>query len=339
MPTDNTDLSDSRPRIVVVGSANTDLVVRIATLPRPGETVLGGAFSQVGGGKGANQAVAAARAGGEVTFVAKVGDDAYGQAAISSYEAEGIVTTHVTTAPGVASGVALILIDAEGENSIAVASGANSKLAPSDIDAAAEVIAAADIVLVQLEIPLATVRRVVEIASGAGRPVILNPAPACTLDDDLLRQLSLITPNESEASLLTGLDVKDTGIAATAAAQLIGRGAAAAIVTLGKEGSLVLDSGSPTPQHVPSHTVTAIDTVAAGDVFNGALAVALAEGRSLTDAAAFATAAAAIAVTREGAQASAPYRDEIEALLGGRPPRSGGLAVPKPLSEGGARAE
>lgn len=323
MSTDNTDLSDSRPRIVVVGSANTDLVVRLATLPRPGETVLGGAFSQVGGGKGANQAVAAARAGGEVTFVAKVGDDAYGQAAISSYEAEGIVTTHVTTAPGVASGVALILIDAEGENSIAVASGANSELAPADIDAAADAMSSADIVLVQLEIPLATVRRVVEIASGAGRRVVLNPAPACELDDDLLRQLSLITPNESEASLLTGLDIKDTGIAATAAAQLIDRGAAAAIVTLGKEGSLVLDAGSPTPtpQQVPSHTVTAIDTVAAGDVFNGALAVALAEGRPLPDAAAFATAAAAISVTREGAQASAPHREEIEAMLGGRPPR------------------
>ena len=316
-------MAERPPRIVVVGSANTDLVVRLATLPKPGETLLGGEFSQVGGGKGANQAVAAARAGGEVTFVAKVGDDAYGQAARRSYEAEGIITDHVTTAPGVASGVALILIDADGENSIAVASGANSHLSPADIDAAADAIAAADIVLVQLEIPLATVRRVVEIARTDGRRVILNPAPACDLDDDLLSHVHVITPNESEASLLTGLDVADTGSAATAAARLIDRGATAAIVTLGKEGSLVLDSGSPTPtpQHVPGHTVTAIDTVAAGDVFNGALAVALAEGRSLTDAAAFATAAAAIAVTRPGAQASAPYRDEIEAVLSGRPPR------------------
>lgn len=316
-------MAHTPPRIVVIGSANTDLVVRIAALPKPGETVLGGEFAQVGGGKGANQAVAAARAGGEVTFVAKVGDDAFGQAAIRSYEAEGIGTAHVTTAPGVASGVALILIDAEGENSIAVASGANSHLTPADINAAAEVIAAADIVLVQLEIPLATVRRVVEIARGAGRRVILNPAPACELDDNLLHNLYLITPNESEASLLTGLDVVDICSATTAAANLIQRGASAALVTLGREGCLLLEPGSPTPtpQHVPSHTVTAIDTVAAGDVFNGALAVALGEGDSLAAAAAFATAAAAIAVTRPGAQASAPYREEIQAMLGGRPPR------------------
>ena len=311
----STRSSAEGPRIVVVGSVNTDLVMRTAVLPKPGETVLGGTFSQVGGGKGANQAVAAARAGGHVTFVAKVGDDDFGEAAIRSYEAEGIVTDHVRRAAGVASGVALILIDAHGENSIAVASGANSLLTPADIDAAADAIAAADMVIVQLEIPLSAVRRVVEIARGAGRPVILNPAPACQLDDELLARLHLITPNESEAGLLTGLDVKNRDIAA-AASQLIARGAAAAIITLGSNGCVVLDAASAAePRHIPSRPVTAVDTVAAGDVFNGALAVALAEGQSLPDAASFATAAAAIAVTRPGAQSSAPHRSEIEALL------------------------
>ncbi len=312
----STRSSAEGPRIVVVGSANTDLVMRTAVLPKPGETVLGGAFSQVGGGKGANQAVAAARAGGHVTFVAKVGDDDFGEAAIRSYEAEGIVTDHVRRAAGVASGVAVILIDAQGENSIAVASGANSLLTPADIDAAADAIAAADMVIVQLEIPLPAVRRVVEIASGAGRPVILNPAPACPLDDDLLARLHLITPNESEAGLLTGHDVKNQDTAAAAASQLIARGAAAAIITLGSDGCVVLDAASAAePRHIPSRPVAAVDTVAAGDVFNGALAVALAEGQSLPDAASFATAAAAIAVTRPGAQSSAPHRSEIEALL------------------------
>jgi ribokinase len=305
-----------RPRIVVVGSANTDLVVRTAHLPQPGETVLGGTFAQVGGGKGANQAVAAARAGGQVTLLAKLGDDDLADAALRSYQAEGIDTTHITRAAGVASGVALILIDAAGENAIAVASGANSLLAPADIDAAADAIRQADVVLIQLEIPLETVRYAIEVAASAGRPVILNPAPAQPLDTELLAHVRLITPNETEASMLTGQPVIDADSAARAAARLVDLGVGLAIVTLGRGGCLVF---APTtaigPRHLPGHQVTAIDTVAAGDVFNGTLAVALAEGRSLHDAAAFANAAAAISVTRQGAQTSAPTRSEIEAML------------------------
>jgi len=311
------------PRIVVIGSANTDLVVRVASLPRPGETVLGGAFSKVGGGKGANQAVAAARAGGQVAFVARVGDDDLGEAAITSYEAEGIDTQQVTQSPGTASGVALILIDAAGENAIAVASGANSSLSPADIDAATAVIHAADIVLVQLEIPLDAVQRAVDLAAAAGRRVILNPAPAQPLSDELLARLAVLTPNETEAALLTGIEVHDVESAREAANCLLARGVPAVIITLGSRGCVVAQANdTAAPTHLPSHPVAAIDTVAAGDVFNGALAVALAEGRRLLDAAAFASSAAAIAVTRPGAQSSAPHRAEIDSLLTTHPSHS-----------------
>lgn len=303
------------PRIVVIGSANTDLVVRTTRLPQPGETVLGGEFAHVGGGKGANQAVAAARAGGQVTFLAKLGDDDLADAALRSYKAEEIDTAYVTRAAGVASGVALILIDAAGENAIAVASGANSHLAPADIDAAADAITHADVVLIQLEIPLETVRHAIAVATSAKRPVILNPAPAQPLDAELLAHVRLITPNETEASMLTGQPVIDTESAALAAERLVEHGVGSVIVTLGRGGCLLLDPTADGPLHLPSHHVTAIDTVAAGDVFNGSLAVALAEGRSLADAAAFANAAAAIAVTRQGAQTSAPTRSEIETML------------------------
>lgn len=309
------------PNIVVVGSANTDLVVRTARLPKPGETVLGGEFSQVGGGKGANQAVAAARAGGRVSFVAKVGDDEFGAAAVRSYQAEGIDTRSVTRASGTASGVALILVDADGENAIAVASGANGLLSPADIDAAADAIAAADVLLIQLEIPVETVARAVDVAATAGCRVILNPAPAVPLSPDILGKVSLITPNETEAGMLAGCTVRDLVTARDTASRLCTLGPAAAVLTLGRDGCLVAgvlpqhDAAPLPPTRIASHPVTAVDTVAAGDVFNGALAVAIAEGLSLREAAAFGNAAAAIAVTRRGAQASAPRRGEIETLL------------------------
>lgn len=302
-------------RIVVIGSGNTDLVIRVDALPRPGETVLGGSFSQVGGGKGANQAVAAARAGGQVSFVAMLGDDDLGEAALAAYRSEGIDTGHVGRAPGTPSGVALIMVDAAGENAIAVASGANERLAAVDIDRAADVIATADVVLVQLEIPLETVRHAVGIAAtGRGR-VILNPAPARPLDPDLLAMVDLITPNETECQQLTGIAVHDVSSAERAAARLLDLGPRSAVITLGGQGCLVADATILC--HLAAHPVTPLDTVAAGDVFNGALAVGLAEGRDLTAAAAFATAAAAIAVTRPGAQGSAPVRAEIDRLLAG----------------------
>jgi ribokinase len=304
------------PQIVVIGSANTDLVVRVAALPRPGETVLGGEFASVGGGKGANQAVAAARAGGRTTFVAKLGSDAFGDAAVAAFAADGIDTRFVTRAAG-PSGVAFILIDSRGENCIAVASGANDLLAPADIDAAREAIAAADVVLVQLEIPLETVQHAVAVAKAAGRLVILNPAPARPLDAEILRGIDLITPNETEAELLCGVTITDAASAAAAADRLRALGPANAIVTLGPQGCLVADATGRT--HVDGHAVTAIDTVAAGDVFNGCLAVALGEGLDLAAAARFANAASAIAVTRAGAQASAPWRHEILARQAGQP--------------------
>jgi ribokinase len=299
-------------RIVVVGSANTDLVVRVPALPRPGETVLGGTFAQVGGGKGANQAVAAARAGGAVTFVAMLGPDDLGDAALAAYRAEGIDTRFIGRAAGCASGVALILVDDTGENCIAVASGANDALTPAAVEAAREAIETADVVLVQLEIPLDTVRATVALASAAGRPVILNPAPARPLEAELLARVAVITPNETEAELLTGIVVADATAAAAAATRLRAAGPAA-VLTLGPRGCLVVADDGPRP--IPGHAVTPVDTVAAGDVFNGSLAVALAEGRDLAAAAAFANAAAAISVTRHGAQASAPRREEIEARL------------------------
>lgn len=301
-------------RIVVIGSANTDLVVRVPDLPRPGQTVLGGEFASVGGGKGANQAVAAARAGGQTTFVAKLGVDAFGDAAVAAFEADGIDTRFVTRAAA-ASGVAFILVDARGENCIAVAPGANDLLSPADVDAAREVIAAADVVLVQLEIPLQTVRHAVAVAAASGRQVILNPAPARLLDADLLRRIDLITPNETEAELLCGFPVVDEHAAATAADRLRALGPRAAIITLGPRGCVCADGSAPL--HVPGHAVEPVDTVAAGDVFNGCLAVALAEGHDLVAAARFANAAAAIAVTRPGAQGSAPWRHEILARQAG----------------------
>lgn len=296
-------------RVVVIGSANTDLVVRVASLPRPGETVLGGTFASVGGGKGANQAVAAARAGGAVTFVAMLGQDELGDAALAAYRAEGIDTSFIGRVAGCPSGVALILVDAAGENCIAVASGANDRLRPADIDAAREAIAGADVVLVQLEIPLETIRRAVDVAAAAGRRVILNPAPARPLDAELLARVSVITPNETEAEALTGIVVADEAQAAIAAERLRAFGPAA-VLTLGRRGCLVADGGAP--RLIAGHDVTPVDTVAAGDVFNGSLAVALAEGHDLAAAADFANTAAAISVTRHGAQASAPSRREIE---------------------------
>jgi ribokinase len=306
-------------QIVVVGSINVDLVVRVATLPRPGETVLGGRFASVHGGKGANQAVAAARAGGHTTFVARVGDDSMGHSAINAFQAEGIETDFITVTPECPTGVALILVDAAGENSIAVAGGANDRLSTADIERARPAIEAADVVLLQLEVPLEAVAHAVSIARAAGTRVILNPAPACPLPAALLAGVDLLTPNETEAESLAGhvaSTVPSADDAETLAGTLLGLGPRAVVVTLGAAGALVATGQALT--RVPAFPVEPRDTVAAGDVFNGCLAVRLAEGGDLVGAARFAAAAAAISVTREGAQASAPHRDEIEAFLAAR---------------------
>lgn len=299
--------------ILVVGSSNTDMIIRVPHIPKPGETILGGEFSMAAGGKGANQAVAAARAGGRVIFVARVGDDLFGGKALANFEAGGIDTRFVLRTPGVASGIALITVDGRGENSISVASGANALLSVDDIEKADAAFAAADIVLLQLESPLGTVAAAVRKARRRGLPVILNPAPARELDDALMGLVTFLTPNEHEAELLTGIPVKDEPGARQAARRLRQRGTGSVVITLGARGAFV--SSADVEELVPAFKVEPVDTTAAGDVFNGALAVALAEGSPLADALRFAQAAAAISVTRPGAQPSAPTRAEIEKLI------------------------
>ncbi len=303
-------------RIVVVGSSNTDMIIQVERIPRPGETILGGRFTIASGGKGANQAVAAARAGGRVTFIARVGEDMFGDQAVRGFLADGIDVTYVGRDKQAASGVALIFVAADGENSIGVASGANASLSPAEISAAAEIIGSAAVLVTQLETPLETVRAAVEIASSWDVPVILNPAPARPLDDDLLKLVTVLTPNETEAELLTGVKIAGPADAERAAEVLHGRGVRTVIVTLGSAGALVC--GPDSRSLVPAFPVQPVDTTAAGDVFNGALATAMAEGKALPEAVRFAAAAAAISVTRLGAQPSAPKREEIDALLAGR---------------------
>jgi ribokinase len=299
--------------VLVVGSSNTDMVIRVPHIPRPGETILGGEFSMAAGGKGANQAVAAARAGGRVTFVARVGNDLFGERALAHFDADGIDTRFVFRTPGVPSGIALITVDGRGENSISVASGANAFLSVDDVGKADPAFAAADIVLLQMESPLETVAAAVRKARERGVPVILNPAPARELDDALLGLVTLLTPNEHEAEFLTGIAVKNENDARQAAARLRARGVAGVVVTLGERG--VYASAGGLEGSFPAFEVEPVDTTAAGDVFNGALAVALAEKTPLGNALRLAQAAAAISVTRPGAQPSAPTRAEIKALL------------------------
>jgi len=296
-------------RIVVIGSTNTDMVVKAARIPAPGETILGGRFLMNPGGKGANQAVAAARLGGDVTFVAKVGDDLFGREAKALFKKEGIRTEHVLTDASEPSGVALIMVDAKGENCISVASGANGTLRPADLETARSEIEQAGVVLMQLETPIDTVLCAAQWAAAKGVTVILNPAPACALPAELMGCISLITPNESEAELLTGVKVKDPATAQAAAAALCAKGIGRVVITMGAQGAYVYESGRG--MFVPAFPVQAVDTTAAGDVFNGALAVALTEELPLAEAVRFAAKAASISVTRLGAQASAPRRAEL----------------------------
>jgi ribokinase len=301
-------------KILVVGSSNTDMIIRVPRIPRPGETVLGGEFSMAPGGKGANQAVAAARAGGRVTLLARVGDDVFGERAIRNFETDGIDIRFIVRDGRAASGVALINVGPDGENSISVASGANALLSPDDVLRAEQAFTVADIVLMQLETPIETVQAAAEMASIRGIPAVLNPAPARPLDDKLLRSVTVLTPNESEAELLTGVRVASEAEAKKAAAQLRRRGPRLVIITRGKRGCYV--AGDDFEGGVPAFKVRPIDTTAAGDVFNGALAVALAEEKLLREAVRFASAAAALSVTKLGAQPSAPTRREIEEFLG-----------------------
>jgi ribokinase len=299
--------------IAVLGSSNTDMIVKTDRIPRPGETVIGGVFSRAPGGKGANQAVAAARVGSSVVLIGRVGADAFGDEALEGYVRDGIDVSRLTRDPGAHSGVALIFVDAKGENSIAVASGANANVSDADVEGVRDCIESAAVLLMQLEIPIDAVSAAADIAAARGVRVILNPAPARALDDALLRNVSILTPNETEAELLTGISADTDRGAENAAEALRARGIETVLLTLGTRGVYVAS-----PEYrgiVPCYPVECVDSTAAGDVFNGVLAASLAEGRSLLDAVRFASAAAAISVTRMGAQPSAPYREEIDAFL------------------------
>lgn len=306
--------------LLVLGSINRDLVIRGPRLPRPGETVLGGEFYQASGGKGANQAVAAARAAANqtsVAFVGAVGNDVFGEELRSALLHEGIDVAPLKVVAGAASGVALILVDDVGENLISVASGANALLLPADIDAlSGDDFRRCRVLLASLEVPAATVHRGLSRARELGLTTILNPAPVQdpAVVESLLPLVDLLTPNEHELAALAGTTADSLAAVAAAAREVQELGAREIIVTLGGQGALVV-SGAGEAQHVPAFPVTAIDTTAAGDCFSGTLALALAEGLPLLEAARFAAAAAALSVTRRGAQPSLPRREEIESFL------------------------
>ena len=296
-------------KIFVIGSANTDMVVKAKKLPLPGETLLGGTFFMNAGGKGANQAVAAARLGGNVTIVTKVGNDIFGKQTIEGLKKENINTGYVFVDDNAPSGTALIMVNEEGENCIVVAPGANAQLLPADIKKVKN-IATAKIILMQLEIPIETIIAVAGNAKANGQQVIINPAPAQKLNDELLKGLFLITPNETEAFFLTGETVTDDGTAAKAACVLLSKGVQNVIITLGRQGAYFQNNNMKLKIDAP--LVKAVDTTAAGDTFNGAITVALTENMGWEQALKFAVQAASISVTRLGAQASVPYRKEMD---------------------------
>jgi ribokinase len=296
-------------RILVIGSSNTDMVIKTEKLPVPGETILGGTFLMNPGGKGANQAVAAARLGGKVTFISKRGNDLFGNQTVGLLMKEGIHTQHIVKDMELPSGVALITVDSTGENSIVVAPGSNGNLLQEDIPPTVFEAGKYEILLLQLEIPISTVEYSAVAASEKGIKVILNPAPAQKLSDNLLMHTWLITPNETEAEIMTGVKITDIPSAQKAAELIMERGVKNVIITLGEDGAYV--NSENFTGLIPGIKVMPVDTTAAGDVFNGALAVAISEGKALNEAVVFANKAASISVTRMGAQASAPYRNEI----------------------------
>jgi ribokinase len=299
--------------ITVVGSLNMDLVARAPRIPQPGETIIGSDFHTVPGGTGANQAVAAARLGAQVSMVGRVGRDAFAESLLNNLAAAGVDHTFVVHDPQAATGVALIAVDDAGQNSIIVASGANVRLSPADVDGAEAAIAGADALLLQLESPLETVTRAAKVAHAHGVPVILNPAPARSLPGVLLALVDVLIPNESETALLTGLPVGDPAEAEAAATALRELGVGTVILTLGERGALLAREDGA--EYFPAFEVTPVDTTAAGDAFVGGFAVALAEGRSLAEAVQWGNGAGALATTKLGAQPSLPTRQDLEGLL------------------------
>ncbi len=302
----------STKKIIVIGSCNTDMVIKSDRLPIPGETVIGGTFLMNAGGKGANQAVAAARQGGKVTFISKTGNDVFGKQSVELYKSEGINTDFIFSDPKNPSGVALIMVDSHGENCIAVASGANGSLTPADIEKARGEIETSDFVLMQLEIPIEAVEYAAELASKNGIRVILNPAPARSLSDNLLNRLYLVTPNETEAEILSGIKVFDWESARQAANVISAKGVGNVVITMGSMGAFIKEKDQFAI--VEATKVTAVDTTAAGDCFSGTLVVGLSEGKTILESVRIACKSSAITVTRMGAQSSIPFRNELSLL-------------------------
>jgi ribokinase len=299
----------SKKEILIIGSSNTDMVIKTKKIPVPGETILGGTFLMNPGGKGANQAVAAARLGGKVTFIAKRGNDMFGHQTLGLLMSEGIDCQYIIKDNDHPSGVALITVDSTGENSIVVAPGSNENLLKEDIPIKIFETGKYAILLLQLEIPVTTVEFCASAASEYGITVILNPAPAQELPEKILKHTWLLTPNETETEILTGIMVHDVKSAEKAATALYNKGVKNIIITMGNAGAYLFSKSFN--GIIPGVRVNSVDTTAAGDVFNGAIAVALSEGKDLREAVEFANKAASISVTRVGAQASAPYRNEI----------------------------
>ena len=306
-------MSQTGSKVLVVGSANMDLVVRCERFPAPGETVFGSAFAMLPGGKGANQAVCCAKLGRYVDFLGRMGRDVFGERLKASMERDGVRLGHLLIDPSEPTGTALITVDGSGQNEITVVSGCNMKLRPEDLMEHRSAFADAAIVLLQLEIPLDTVTQAVELAKTNGAVVVLNPAPACPLSEDLLQRIDYITPNESEAELLTGIHIDDIASAEDAAQVLLQKGVQNVIITMGSAGCLLVNH-----RHMrafPARRVQPVDTTAAGDAFNGALAYALAGSTGLGEAIAFANTVAAYAVSKLGAQTAMPTRRELEMFI------------------------
>ena len=296
-------------KIIVIGSSNVDMVVRTSHLPAPGETILGGEFFMNQGGKGANQAVAIKRWGGNLIFMAKLGNDVLGRQSVGYFKKEGIDTRYIALDEDSASGVALISVDDHAENSIVVASGANMLLNEQDVDKMLEEMCEGDILLMQLEIPLQTVEYAARKAFGKGVKVVLNPAPARSLPKELFRHLYMVTPNRIEAEMLTGIKIANDADVEKVAEEICAMGVKNVIITLGSKGCLIREEG--VSYRIDAFKVEPVDTTAAGDTFNGALCVGLSEGMDLKQAAVMASKASSIAVTRMGAQSSIPYREEL----------------------------
>ena len=306
-------MSDASCDVIVVGSSNMDMVVGCAELPLPGQTVMGSYFVMNAGGKGANQAVAACKLGARTQLVARLGNDVFAEASRRSFQEVGLGTDYLITDETTASGVALIYVDENGENQIVVAPGANQNLTPADVDRALPAIKAAKVMILQLEIPMETVKYAAQLAADNDTKVVLNPAPVRKLPSSLLKNTTITIANETETLVLTGAEEIGIHTAVNASRPLLDAGVESVIMTLGKHGSLVTGCNGAT--RVPGFRVKAVDTTSAGDTFTGAIACCLAEGKSLEDAVLFANAAAALSATKSGAQISMPSRAEVEQML------------------------